>query len=414
MPTSPTIQNLSPPYVVKVLMSKPYGTYIIRAETSNDKILSSIQINNRSTASIRHRYVVLSVRTDETVYTSPVMNYRLSFTEQNPAKLLEQYHSKRNQLENLPVLEREFIFPAKKPDWTINPKQFPDIEFSKGQFGGKHHSGVAVASWQRPGQQEIKIFIKSFEKNSCHYENESNLLQRLCFFPIITLYGQYSDQKKNYLVFAYGGKSLQSICPIQAQGRESQTLRIVKIAFQLSNAMLYLEKKNIVHRDLTASNVLIDDKGFIRIADFGHAIQKEEGKNNLTPPLTIDGQHKFQIRFLAPECMVKPSSQSQNNQPSIDDQRRLYVSFSSKSDVWAFGILLIQLMLKKPSIPYPDIDDLDIPKHVLNREMHPIPDGCDIDIYYILQQCWAYKPIDRISFTEIREKMKKLISIWAN
>jgi serine/threonine protein kinase len=394
-------------------MSKPYGTYIIRAETSNDEILSSIQIDNRSTGSIRHRYVVLSVRTDETVYTSPVMNYRLSFTEQNPAKLLEQYHSKRNQLENLPLLKREFIFPTEKLDWTINPKQLHNIEFSKGKFGGKHHSGVSEGSWQRPGQQEIKIFIKSFEKNSCDYENESNLLQQLCFFPIITLCGQYSDREKSYLVFAYGGKSLQSICPIRAQGRESQTLRIVKIAFQLSNAMLYLEKKNIVHRDLTASNVLIDDKGFIRIADFGHAIQKEEGKNNLKRSQTIDGESEFQSRFLAPECMLKPSSPSQNNQPSIYDQRRPDVSFSSKSDVWAFGILLIQLMLKKPSIPYPDIkDDLDIPEYVvIKRKMHPRPDGCKIDIYYILEQCWAYKPIDRISFTEIREKMKMLISI---
>jgi len=177
--------------------------------------------------------------------------------------------------------------------------------------------------------------------------------------------------------------------------------------------MIYLEKKNIVHRDLTASNVLIDDYGFIRIADFGHAIQKEEGKNNLSRSLTNNSEEKFQIRFLAPECILKPL-QISTKQPSVHDQRQLYASFSSKSDVWAFGILLIQLMLKNPSKPYPHIiNDRDIAQRiVINREMHPKPDECNIDVYYLLQRCWAYEPINRISFTEIREKMTMLVTIF--
>jgi len=97
MPNSPTIQKLSPSYVVKTLISQPIGTYIVRTETSNDQLLSSIQMNNRSITSINHRYVVLSVRVDGNLYTSPVMNYRLTYTEQNSAQLLEQYNlNKRN------------------------------------------------------------------------------------------------------------------------------------------------------------------------------------------------------------------------------------------------------------------------------------------------------------------------------
>ncbi|CAF4448927.1 unnamed protein product, partial [Adineta steineri] len=122
--------------------------------------------------------------------------------------------------------------------------------------------------------------------------------------------------------------------------------RIANIGFQIANAMVYLDKKNIVHRDLTASNVLIDSYGFIRIADFGHAIQRKEGENHLTSTYTKDGQWKFQSRFLAPECISKRSQTSYNQYSTLD-----YASFSSKSDVWAFGLLLIQLMLKAPSIP---------------------------------------------------------------
>jgi serine/threonine protein kinase len=227
------------------------------------------------------------------------------------------------------------------------------------------------------------------------------------------LYGYYSDRENNYLVFAHSGKSLESVCPIHAQNGESKMRRIVKIAFQISNAMIYLEKNNIVHRDLTAGNVLIDDYGFIRIADFGHAIQKEQGKNNLSRSLTHNGEDRFQIRFLAPECIPKPLPQTQTKQPTNNDRRQLYASFSSKSDVWSFGILLIQLMITNPLKPYPHIDkDFDIPQHIkINREMHPKPHDCLIDIYYILQQCWAYEPINRISFIDIRKKMNMLDSI---
>jgi serine/threonine protein kinase len=408
MHNAPTIQKVSPSYVEKVLLNQPNGTCIVRNPTSNDELLSSIEINNRSVASTRHRYVILSVRVDGALYTSPVMHYHLTYTGQNQEQLLEQYNSQRNKLKKLTPLKREFILPIEKPNWTLDSKQFRGIDFNKSRFGGKNNNGVSEAIWEIPGQDHMKIFIKRFAKTNCYFNNELNLLKQLCFFPIITLYGQYSDLQNNYLVFSHGGKSLESICPIQAETNELKMYRIVKIAFQISNAMIYLEKKNIVHRDLTASNILVDDYGFIRIADFGHAIQKEEGKNNLSRSITNNGEERFQIRFLAPECISK-SSQIENN------RRQIYASFSSKSDVWAFGIVLIQLMLKNPSKPYPRINnDRDIPKYiVIDRKIHSRPAGLNIDIYYILQQCWAYEPINRISFTEIREKMKMLSSIFS-
>ncbi|CAF2541400.1 unnamed protein product [Rotaria sp. Silwood2] len=415
----PTIQKVSPTYIIKVLVPQPYGTYIVRYQTPNDEILSSIHINNRSTTSSlqRDRYVVLSVRVDETSYKCPVMNYRLSLMgpngQENLAQLLEQYNPERGQLEKYTPLTHELILPTEDPNWILDAKDFHHINFNRGRFSGKHNNGISEAIWQRPNQDDIKIFIKRFTKNSSYYEKELNLLKQLCFFSIVTLFGHYSDDQNNYLVFSHGGRSLESICPIRARTTISRMCRIINIAFQIANAMIYLEKKNIVHRDLTASNVLIDSYGYIRIADFGHAIQKEEGKNNLSRSVTNSGEYRFQVRFLAPECIPKPM-QTRTNQPTDQIRREIYASFSSKSDVWAFGILIIQLMLKNPSKPYPHIDnDRDVSRRVaIDREMHPKPDGCNVDIYLILKQCWAYEPINRISFIEIREKMRMLSSIF--
>lgn len=416
----PTIQNVSPAYVVRSLVPQPCGTYIVRYQALNDETISSIHVSNQfqtcAQSLRRDLYVVLSVRVDETVHKRPVMNYLLSLVgpngQPNLAQLLEQYKPEQNHPVNYTPLKQELILPIKDLSWVLDPRELHGVQFSKDRFSGKNNDGITEACWQRPNQNDIKVFIKRFTKNSVYYDNELNILKQLCFFSIVTLFGHYSDDNNNYLVFAHGGRSLESICPLRARTPLSRLSRIVNIAFQISNAMIYLEKKNIVHRDLTASNVLVDSYGFIRIADFGHAIQKEEGKNNLSRSVTNSGEYRFQVRFLAPECIPKKLA-SRNNQQQEQIRREIYASFSSKSDVWAFGILIIQLMLKNPSKPYPHIDnDKDLTRRIaINREIHPRPDGCNIDLYYILQQCWAYEPIDRISFVEIREKMKMLLSI---
>lgn len=398
MGIGPTIQDLSPAYVVKVLMQEPCGTYIVRSSVPNDDIISSVKMSNQSTSSARDRYVVLSVRVSDRKNPSPIMNYRLTFTGENLRQLLKQHDSQKNKLEKFTPLRRELIVSSTNPDWIIDRKQFSNIKFGEGRFGGKYNDGAAVVTWRKSGQDNTTTFIKRFSKKRVFYENELNILKQLCFFSIIPLYGHYSDHSYNYLVFPHSGRSLKSISPIKNGAGELNMPHICKIAFQIANAMVYLEKKNIVHRDLTASNVLLDDYGFIRIVDFGHAIQIIEGKNNLTSSSPSSNEQKeFQTRFLAPECMTK------------------YMSFSSKSDVWAFGILLIELMIDKNLQPYPHIKkDDDIPPHIRDdHKMHPIPDGCNNDFYLILQQCWVYEPKHRIPFTEIREKMNMLVSIFS-
>jgi serine/threonine protein kinase len=415
----PTIQKVSPSCVANALVTQSYGTFIVRYPTSNDELIFSIHISNRSASlSPRRRYVILSVRVDETLCQCLVMNYHLSLIGQNDqeytAHLLEQYNSQRSKLARFTPLIHELILPIEELTWILNPKQFQGIHFVKGQFTGKNNDGVSKSIWQRSKQHDIKIFIKKLSKDSPYVKNELDILNKLCFFPIITLYGQYSDKTNHYLVFAHGGQSLESVSPLRAPSTRSKMFRIVNIGYQIANAMIYLEKKNIVHRDLTAGNILIDDYGYVRIADFGHAIQKEEGKNNLSRSVTANGEEGFQVRFLAPECLLNPSELT-TNEPTDEMRKEFYASFSSKSDVWSFGIVLVQLMLAKPSLPYPHIlDDKEIPTRIaINHETHPQPPKCDIDLYYVLQRCWAYKPINRISFTELREKMHLLTSIFS-
>ncbi|CAF0730770.1 unnamed protein product [Rotaria sordida] len=408
------IQNISPSYVIRSLLPKPYGTFILRYPTANDEVISLIKIeDHHSQETSTHSYIILSIRVDETVYKYYIQHYRLPYIleniHKNTQQPLEIYNRQQNKLKNgkFTPLKHELILPPEDESWFLDKKYFQGIDFDRIRNVGMNNQGTSTAVWQCEKQNDIKVFIKRFKKNSSYFRHELSLLKEFCYFSIITLYGQYSDNHYSYLVFENGGKSLESCCPLTIRSMKTKMRFITTVGFQIAYAMMYLEKKNIVHRDLTASNVLIDSYGFIRIADFGHAIHKQEGKNTLERSQTTTGENRFQFRFLAPECLPETKQREITDTSIILNQADVYARFSSKSDVWSFGILLIQLMLDDPRKPYPHISNVnEIPRYVKQEgKIHPQPPGCPMDMYLILKRCWAYEAKNRISFTEIRDRM---------
>lgn len=416
-----TIQTISPSDVRRYLIRQPFGTFIIRHSTNNDEITYMIRCDNSNKFELpKQPFLVLSIRVDGTIYEYDIENCILPYNQADSRgdnkHLLEPYNRlrKTNKNRKFTPLKDEFIVPQDVNRWLLNKKYFQDIDFEAKINNGKHSQGISSALWQCDKQHDIRVFIKRFNKKDYFFANEFSLHKDLCYFSIVSFFGYFSDDRYNYLVFEDGGQSLESLCPLHFRSNTYKMRFIVTIGFQIVQAMMYLEKKNIVHRDLTAGNVVINSKGYVKIVDFGHAMKKEEGKNSLERSLTSTGVKRFQYRFLAPECLPSQRSRLVTNQAvTTNFLSDIYASFSSKSDVWSFGILLIQLMIKDPQTPYPFIKNTDdIPQYVkIERKIHPKPDGCPTDLYLVLQRCWAYDPISRISFTELREKLLKLEAI---
>lgn len=146
--------------------------------------------------------------------------------------------------------------------------------------------------------------------------------------------------------------------------------------------MEYLESKEIIHRDLAARNVLISEDDRAKVSDFGLALHDQNFQSSgkvticclssqldLSQIIVIPAVFPYfqlPIKWTAPEALKKNK-------------------FSSKSDMWSFGVLLWEIY-SFGRVPYPRIPLADVVKHVEKGYQMEAPEGCPKAIYEIMKK----------------------------
>ncbi|KAJ3218008.1 hypothetical protein HDU67_006908 [Dinochytrium kinnereticum] len=138
-------------------------------------------------------------------------------------------------------------------------------------------------------------------------------------------------------------------CPIDLYHAITQnggfSQAVVKGLFpQIANAVIYCHERSIFHRDLKPENILIDTSDYtIRLTDFGLATDK---------PWSLE-MGCGSVRYMAPECMGLIVPGTDYRSPSSKPNGYA----SAPNDVWALGIILINLIFARnpwhsPSDPF--------------------------------------------------------------
>jgi serine/threonine protein kinase len=159
---------------------------------------------------------------------------------------------------------------------------------------------------------------------------------------------------------------------------------LMYMATQICSAMSYLESRNYIHRDLAARNCLVSDNHLVKVADFGltRHVKPEE-------VYTAHVGAKFPIKWTAPEGLA-------------------YNKFTSKSDVWSFGVLLWEIATYGMT-PYPGVELSEVFYTINSGHRMGRPTGCPEPIHQLMQHCWSWEPCDRPAFWELHERLQSLL-----
>uniref|UniRef100_A0A8C2MYH2 Tyrosine-protein kinase n=1 Tax=Cricetulus griseus TaxID=10029 RepID=A0A8C2MYH2_CRIGR len=151
------------------------------------------------------------------------------------------------------------------------------------------------------------------------------------------------------------------------QNRHIKDKNIIELVHQVSMGMKYLEECNFVHRDLAARNVLLVTQHYAKISDFG-----------LSKALSADENYykaqthgKWPVKWYAPECIN-------------------YYKFSSKSDVWSFGVLMWEAFSYGQK-PYRGMKGSEVTAMLEKGERMGCPPGCPREMYDLMNLCWTYE-----------------------
>ncbi|EDQ88155.1 uncharacterized protein MONBRDRAFT_9484 [Monosiga brevicollis MX1] len=164
------------------------------------------------------------------------------------------------------------------------------------------------------------------------------------------------------------------------QGKNVPLHRRMEFAMDVATGMDYLASVGVVHRDLRAENVWVC-RDFAKLYDFGYSRQASNDVDQLT------------WAWMAPELNAR-------DEPSDREHTIL-------SDVFSFGVFLMELVATNGGLSYPTEWSQDLIKRQVETGYRlSRPADCPESVFTIATRCWHSTPAERPDFEWLVKRIK--------
>ncbi|XP_011490241.1 cGMP-dependent protein kinase 2 isoform X1 [Oryzias latipes] len=264
------------------------------------------------------------------------------FEETIPVEYLELFDDSK--------VMQEAETPAKSlPSSTLRFKDLVPVLYQEGRFQGDPVT-LGVGGF---GRVELMTTIKHgkyyamkrvskkqivAKRQEEHMLFEKKILKAIQCDFIVRLYSTFKDTRYIYMVmdFCSGGEIWTKLKEV---GRFDEPIAVFCTACVVE-AYAYLHKKNIMYRDLKPENLMLDQRGYIKLVDFGFAKELMRG----------DKTYSF---VGTPEYMAPEIIKNQGHDFAVD--------------FWSLGILIFELLAGSP--PFSSSEPQKIYAKILDGEL---------------------------------------------
>ncbi|XP_037609250.1 tyrosine-protein kinase SYK [Sebastes umbrosus] len=279
------------------------------------------------------------------------------------------------------VYESPYADPDELRTSTVDRSQLflEDGELGSGNFGTVMKGIYKMRKTEKP--VAVKILKNDDSNQSMHEEmlREANVMQQLDNPYIVRMIGICEAES---LMLVMELAELGPLHKFLQKNKQTTIKNITELVHQVAVGMKYLEEHNFVHRDLAARNVLLVTQHYAKISDFGLSKAVAEEQNYYK----AKGHGKWPVKWYAPECIN-------------------FFKFSSKSDVWSFGVLMWEAFSYGQK-PYKGMKGNDVLQMIESGSRMDCPNNCPQEMYDLMKTCWTYKVDQRPGFKVVEPRLR--------
>ncbi|KFK35100.1 hypothetical protein AALP_AA5G235500 [Arabis alpina] len=287
------------------------------------------------------------------------------------------------------LLEKYGAKPPIAPMHVLTDREVPEYEIHSSELDFSNSVKISKGTFHKASWRGIDVAVKTFGEEMFTDEDKVNafrdelaLLQKIRHPNVVQFLGAVTQSTPMMIVTEYLPKG--DLRQYLDRKGSLEPAHAVKFALEIARGMNYLHEHKpeaIIHCDLEPPNILRDDSGHLKVADFGISkllVVKTTVKKD--KPTTSLGSS---WRYMAPEVYRKEEC-------------------DTKVDVFSFALILQEMI--EGCVPFHLKEESEIPK-AYNEDERP-PFNAPIKSYpfglrELIEDCWDKEASKRPTFREI-------------